>query len=66
METVCSNGDYLVTSRYRVAGHQLSAISRQTLGLGHAAQGLLIAAVVALSLALVLGRLARRGDGTHA
>jgi hypothetical protein len=56
IETVWSNDDYVITSRYRVAGQQISPVSRQTFGTPQAAQGLMIAAILALVLKFMLAR----------
>ena len=56
METVWSNDDYAITSRYRVAGEQVSPVSRQTFGVPHVLMGLPIAAVVALASKVALAR----------
>lgn len=56
METVWSNDDHVVTSRYRVTGQQVTAVSCRTFGPAHAFMGVLIAAVVALVLAFALAR----------
>ncbi len=56
METVWSNDDYVVMSRYHVSGKRVSPVSRQTYGLPNALMGLFIAAVVALALKFALAR----------
>ena len=54
METVWSNDDHVITSRYRVTGQQVSAVSSRIFGPQHAVMGVLIAAGVALALAFAL------------
>ena len=56
LETVWSNDDHVVTSRYRVTGQQVFGVSRQVFGVPQAFQGLLAAAVIAIALRAALRR----------
>jgi hypothetical protein len=62
METVWSNDDYVVTSRYRVTGQRLHPVSRQTFGDPHATLGALISVVISTALASVLARRRRHRE----
>ena len=54
METVWSNDDEVITSRYRVAGRHVWSVSRRTFGVPQAVLGLAIAVILAGVAKLVL------------
>lgn len=56
IETVWSNDDYVITSRYLVRGQAVTPVWQKIFGLGQAMLGLLLSSVIALAYRGLAGR----------